>query len=411
MARVAITGAGTVNPLGLDVPATLAAMRAGRVAIGPLDIVDLDRLIIRIGAQVQGWDAEARFSRADLALTDRYAQFALEAARQAVAQSGLTLTPDQGLRAGAVLGTGGGGYTTIDDSYRAVHVEGKNRVHPFTIPRLMHNAAAGHLAMKHGLRGPVFTVSTACASSNHAMGLAFHMVRSGAAEVMLAGGAEATLCFGGIKAWEGLRVLSPDGCRPFCATRNGMVQGEGAAIFVFEDMDRARARGAPVLAEVVGFGMTADATDMVIPDSDGAIRAMRGALSDGGLSPDQVGYVNAHGTGTQVNDRSEVAALRAVFGTAPPPVSATKSMHGHLIGASGAVELLACLMALGVGADGPDAVTKGGILAPTMGLRRLDPECDLDVVAHAARAAEVDVTLSNAFAFGGTNACIALRRA
>lgn len=399
MRRVAITGAGTVNPLGQTPAQTFAAMQAGRVAIGPLaGLPDLDRLSVRIGAQVRDWRPEDRFDRQELALLDRYAQFAVEAARQAVAQSGLVVDADLAPRAGAVLGTGGGGYTTIDDSYRAVHVEGKNRVHPFTIPRLMHNAAAGHLALRHGLKGPVFTVSTACASSNHAMGLAFQLVRSGAAEVMLAGGAEATLCFGGIKAWEGLRVLSPDGCRPFCRSRNGMVQGEGAAVYVFEDWDRARARGAAILAEVAGFAMTSDAADMVVPDPDGAVRAMRGALADAGLAPHEVGYVNAHGTATALNDRSEAEAIRVVFGDAPPPVSATKSMHGHLIGAAGAVELLACLMAL-----------TEGVLAPTMGLRDQDPACALDVVANAARPARVGAALSNAFAFGGTNACLVLK--
>jgi len=380
-------------------------MQAGRVAIGPLGgLADLDRLSIRIGAQVTGFDPAAAFDAAELSLLDRFAQFARIAAAQAVASAGLTLTEAESLRAGAILGTGGGGYTTIDDSYRAVHVAGRNRVHPFTIPRLMHNAAAGHVARAHGLRGPVMTVSTACASSNHALGLAFQMIRSGAAEVMLAGGAEATLCFGGIKAWEGLRVLSPDGCRPFCATRNGMVQGEGAAIFVLEDWDRACARGAPVLAELAGFAMTSDAADMVVPDLDGAVRAMRGALADAGTGPAAVGYINAHGTGTKLNDRTESAAIRAVFGDRVPPASATKSMHGHLIGAAGAVELLACLMALG--RDG-----QAGVLAPTMGLRAPDPDCLADVVAHEARDARVDAVLSNAFAFGGTNACLLLRRA
>ncbi|MCB1395590.1 MAG: beta-ketoacyl-[acyl-carrier-protein] synthase family protein, partial [Rhodobacteraceae bacterium] len=296
--RVAITGAGTVNALGGDVPSTLVALAAGRVAIGPLAFDEVERLSIRIGGQIRDWDAEGRFDRQELALYDRATQFAVEAARQAVADAGLTLTEGESLRAGVVMGTGGGGYTTIDDAYRAVHAQGKNRVHPFTIPRLMHNAAAAHLAMRHALKGPSFTVSSACASSNHAMGLAFQMVRSGACDVMLTGGSEATLCFGGIKAWEGLRVMSPDGCRPFCATRNGMVQGEGAAVFVFEDWDRATARGAPILAEVAGFSMTSDAADIVLPDPDGAARAMRGAMADAGLTERQVGYINAHGTGT-----------------------------------------------------------------------------------------------------------------
>lgn len=397
--RVAITGAGSVNALALDVPGTFAALAAGHVAIGPMEFQDIDRLSVRIGGQIRGWDAEARFSRQELALYDRAVQFALESGRQAVAQAGLVLAGDEALRAGVIMGTGGGGYTTIDESYRAVHVEGRNRVHPFTIPRLMHSAAAAHLALRHGLKGPAFTVSTACASSNHAMGLAFQMIRSGAAEVMLTGGAEATLCFGGLKAWEGLRVMSPDGCRPFCASRNGMVQGEGAAVFVFEDWDRAKARGAPVLAEVVGFAMSSDAHDIVMPDPDGAVRAMRGALADAGLSPGDVGYVNAHGTGTTANDRSEAQAIRRVFAV-PPPVSSTKSMHGHLLGAAGAVEMLAVLMALGE-----------GVIAPTAGWREADPDlAGLDVVPNVARRALVGAALTNAFAFGGLNACLALRR-
>ena len=398
--RVAITGAGTVNALAQDVPATFDALAAGRVAIGPMDFQDIERLSIRIGAQVRDWAPEARFTRQELALYDRAVQFALEAGRQAVAQSGLILTEDETLRAGVVMGTGGGGYTTIDDAYRAVHVEGRNRVHPFTVPRLMHPAAAAHLAMRHGLKGPAFTVSTACASSNHAMGLAFQMVRSGAAPVMLTGGAEATLCFGGLKAWEGLRVMSPDGCRPFCASRNGMVQGEGAAVFVFEDWDRATRRGADILAEVTGFAMTSDASDIVLPDPDGAARAMRGALADAGQGTGAIGYINAHGTGTAANDRGEVRAIRAVFGDTPPAVSSTKSMHGHLLGAAGAVELLAVVMAL-----------RDGVIAPTAGWRQADPDCAIDMVANDARRARVDAALSNAFAFGGLNACLALRRA
>lgn len=400
MPRVAITGAGTVNALGTGVAATWAAMEAGQVAIGPLDFPEVERLSIRIGAQIHDWDSAARFGRQELALYDRAVQFALVAADEAMAQSGLA--PDEGLalQSGVVMGTGGGGYTTIDESYRAVYPGGRNRVHPFTIPRLMHNAAAAHIAMRHGLKGPSLTVSTACASSNHAMGLAFQMVRSGASRVMLAGGAEATLCFGGLKAWEGLRVMSPDGCRPFCASRNGMVQGEGAAVFVFEDFDHARARGADILAEVTGFAMTSDAGDIVQPDRDGAERAMRGALADAGLAADAIGYINAHGTATTANDRTEAQAILGVFGArgGALPVSSTKSMHGHLIGGAGAVEMLACLMAL-----------RRGVIAPTAGLRNPDPECPLDVVPVTARQARVGAAMSNAFAFGGMNACLVVQ--
>jgi nodulation protein E len=291
---------------------------------------------------------------------------------------------------------------TWDENYRAVYEEGKNRVHPFVVPKLMNNAAASHLSMEFNLKGPSFSVSTACASSNHAMGLAFQMVRAGGAKAMLTGGSESMLCFGGIKAWEGLRVMSKDACRPFSLNRNGMVQGEGAAIFVFEDYDHARARGAEILAEVVGFAMTSDASDIVMPSKQGAARAIGGALRDARISGDQVGYINAHGTGTAANDKTECAAVADVFGPHADRlmISSTKSMHGHLIGGTGAVELLACIMAL-----------RDGVIAPTIGYEEPDPECALDVVPNTARTAQVDVALSNAFAFGGLNAVLALRRA
>lgn len=398
MRRVVITGAGTVNPLGHDVAQTLAAMAAGRGAIGPLDLPDAERLSVRIGAQVRGWDAGAHLERGVMAAADRFAQMALVAGAQAMAQSGLVV--GEGLDCGVILGTAGGGLQTTDDSYRAVYAEGKNRVHPLTVPKLMASAGASHLSMAHGIRGQVFTLSTACASSNHAMGLAFQMIRSGAARAVLTGGAEAMLCFGGIKAWEGLRVMSARACRPFSRTRDGMVQGEGAAVFVFEEREAALARGAEVLAEVAGFAMTSDAGDLVAPSAEGAARAMTGALRDGGIAPGDVGYINAHGTGTAANDRTEAAAIRAVFGDAPPPVSSTKAMHGHLIGGTGAVEALACLMAL-----------REGVLAPTIGFEEADPDCALDVVPNEARRARVEVALSNAFAFGGLNAVLAFRRA
>jgi nodulation protein E len=401
MKRVAITGAGTVNALALDVAGTLAALREGRCGIGALDIRDKERLGVGIGAQVQGWQPEAHFNRQQIALYDRFTQFTLHAAREAIGQSGLTFDGALGLASGVVLGTAGGGVTTWDENYRAVYEEGKNRVHPFVVPRLMNNAAASHVSMEWGLRGPVFSVSTACASSNHAMGLAFQMVRSGAAPVMVTGGSEAMLCFGGIKAWEGLRVMSRTACRPFSLTRDGMVQGEGAGVFVFEDMDHARARGAVILAEVAGFAMSSDAGDIVMPQAAGAERAITGALRDARLNPEDVGYINAHGTGTAANDKTECAAVAHAFGPHADRlmISSTKAMHGHCIGGTGAVELLACLMAL-----------NDGIIAPTIGYEEPDPECALDVVPHVARAARVDAVLSNAFAFGGLNAVIALRR-
>lgn len=399
--RVAITGMGTINALGRNVPDTMAALRDGRCGIGPLEFQDVERLSVRIGAQVRDWEPESYFNRQQISLYDKFTQFTMLAAREAVEQSGLSFQGELGLCSGVILGTAGGGLNTWDENYRIVYEEGKNRVHPFVVPKLMNNAAASHVSMEYGLRGPAFTVATACASSNHAMGLAFQMVRSGAARVMLAGGSEAMLCFGGVKAWEGLRVMSKDACRPFSANRNGMVQGEGAGVFVFEEWDHAVERGADILAEVVGFAMSSDAQDIVMPSAQGAERAIAGAMNDAGLNPEQIGYINAHGTGTAANDKTECAAVAHAFGHHADQlmISSTKSMHGHLIGGTGAVELLACIMAL-----------RDGVIAPTIGYEEADPECALDVVPNTAREAKVEAVLSNAFAFGGLNAVIALKR-
>ncbi|WP_372603945.1 beta-ketoacyl synthase [Actibacterium sp.] len=401
MKRVVITGAGTINALGHDVPQTWAAMAEGRCGIGELKIRDVERLSIKIGGQVRDYVPEDHFNRQQIALYDRFTQFTLLAAKQAMAQSGLTFSGELAARSGVVLGTSGGGLTTQDENYRVVYEEGKNRVHPFVVPKLMNNAACSHVSMEYNLKGPSFTVATACASSNHAMGQAFQFIRSGMAPAMVTGGSESMLCFGGVKAWEGLRVMSKDACRPFSANRNGMVQGEGAAVFVFEEYEHAKARGADILAEVIGFAMTSDASDIVMPSKQGAARAISGALRDARINPEEVGYINAHGTGTAANDKTECAAVADAFGAHADKlmISSTKSMHGHLIGGTGAVELLACVMAL-----------RDGVIAPTIGYEEYDPECSLDVVPNEARQANVDVVLSNAFAFGGLNAVLALRK-
>ncbi|MFK7765508.1 MAG: beta-ketoacyl synthase [Roseobacter sp.] len=399
MKRVVITGAGTINALGHDVPSTMAAMRSGVCGIGPLDLRDVERLSIQIGGQVRGFEAEGRYNRQQMTLYDRFTQFTLAAAKEAIDQSGLQFSGALSAKSGVVLGTAGGGVSTWDDNYRSVYEDGKNRVHPFVVPKLMNNAAASHVSIEHNLKGPSFTVSTACASSNHAMAQAFTMVRSGLAPAMVTGGSESMLCFGGVKAWEGLRVMSRDACRPFSANRNGMVQGEGAGVFVFEEYDHARARGAEILCEVAGFAMSSDAGDIVMPSKSGAARAMSGALADARINRDDVGYINAHGTGTAANDKTECAAVADVFGPHADKlmISSTKSMHGHLIGGTGAVELLACIMAV-----------RDGVIAPTIGYEVPDPECALDVVPNTAREAEVKIALSNAFAFGGMNAVLAL---
>ncbi|NPD13628.1 beta-ketoacyl-[acyl-carrier-protein] synthase family protein [Xinfangfangia sp. D13-10-4-6] len=396
--RVVITGAGTVNALAHDLPGTYAALAAGRSGIGALEFRDADRLSIRIGAQIRGWEGAADLTPQQTSLYDPFTRYALAAAAEALAMAGTGAATG----AGVIIGSAAGGIQTWEDNYRAVYAEGKNRVPPLTVPRLMMNAAASHIAMRHGLQGPAFAVSSACSSSNHAIGQAFRLIRDGHADAMLAGGAEAMLCFGGIKAWEGLRVLSPDGCRPFAASRNGMVMGEGAAVFMLEEAGRAKARDARVLAELAGFGMTADAGDIVAPSVQGAAGAMQAALQEAGLGPGDIGYINAHGTGTRVNDRTEVAAIRAVFGadSGRLMVSSTKAMHGHAIGATGALELIACLMAL-----------DQGIIAPTINYDGADPECDLDHVPNEARRASIGAALSNSFAFGGLNAVLALRSA
>ena len=339
MKRVVITGAGTINALGHSVADTMTAMAEGRCGIGPLAFRDVGRLSIQIGGQVRGFEAEGRYNRQQMSLYDRFTQFTLAAAAEAIAQSGIIFSGEMAAKSGVVLGTAGGGVSTWDDNYRSVYEDGKNRVHPFVVPKLMNNAAASHVSMEYNLKGPSFTVSTACASSNHAMAQAFQMVRTGMAPTMVTGGSESMLCFGGVKAWEGLRVMSKDACRPFSANRNGMVQGEGAGIFVFEEYEHARARGADILCEVAGFAMSSDATDIVMPSKNGAARAISGALNDARLNPEDVGYINAHGTGTAANDKTECAAVADVFGPHADKlmISSTKSMHGHLIGGTGAV--------------------------------------------------------------------------
>ncbi len=402
MKRVVITGAGTINALGNCVKSTMDAMAAGRCGISQLEIRDVERLSVRIAGQIKDYEPEKNFNRQQISLYDRFTQFTLLAAKEAVAQSGLVFNGELSARSGVVLGTAGGGVNTWDENYRAVYENGKNRVHPFVVPKLMNNAAASHLSMDYNLKGPSYTVATACASSNHAMGQAFHMIRSGTGQIMLTGGSESMLCFGGVKAWEGLRVMSKDACRPFSANRNGMVQGEGAAIFVFEEYEHAKARKAEILAEITGFAMTSDAADIVMPSKQGAARAISGALTDACINPEDVGYINAHGTGTAANDKTECAAVADVFGPHADNlmISSTKSMHGHLIGGTGAVELLACIMAV-----------RDGIIPPTIGYEEPDPECALDVVPNIARDAKVNMVLSNAFAFGGLNAVLAVKRA
>jgi nodulation protein E len=405
--RVVISGMGVISALGHDQQGFWQALANGQSGIGPIppDVgpvpeMGMNQVRFKNGAAVLGYDADAYFPRKSLNFMDRFAQFSVIAAREAVADAGIEWTEELRETAAIITGSCMGGRFTDEIGYWELFHNGRNRVHPLTIPLGMSNAGASHISMEFGLHGPAYTISTACSSSAHAIGNALWMVRSGAAPLAIAGGSEAPLFLGGLKAWEAMRVVSPDTCRPFSANRSGMILGEGAAMLILEPLERAMARGAKPLAEIVGFGMSADACHVTQPSAEGAARAMRSALRDGKLAPEQVGYINAHGTATEANDRMEAAAIHAVFGshTAALPVSSTKSMHGHTLGAAGAIEAAATILAL-----------RNGILPPTANHSEPDPECDLDVIPNHARAASVEVALSQSFAFGGLNAVLAFR--
>lgn len=401
MRRVVITGLGVISALGSGREAHAQGLREGRCGIAPVTRIDPQRLMVKIAAEARDFDGADHFDRQKLALLDRVSTMALVCAREAVAQSGIAFDEALGQRTATVLGTAMGGLHTLDENYRAVYAERKNRVHPLIIPRLMANAPVSQISIEFGLTGPAWSVSTACSSANHAIAQSFQLVRFGAADVAVTGGTESVLSFGGMKAWEGLRVMSADGCRPFSKTRNGMVLGEGAAVLILEELGRAQARGAPILGEIVGAGMTADAGDIVASDVHGAARAISQALTDARMDPSEVDYINAHGTATTMNDKTEAAAIHKALGAQAKKVmvSSTKSMHGHCIGAAGALEAAATLMAL-----------QEGVVPPTINYDMPDPEIALDVVPNTAREARVDAALSNSFAFGGLNAVLAFRR-
>jgi len=394
MRKVVVTGLGAVTAYGVGVPLFWSGLESGVAAIGALKTLDTSEMKITTGAEYSSFVAEEWLGKEHLQMADRNAQFALLAAREAVGQAGLKLPEG----AAIVTGCCSGGKHMEDAAYWDVYREKKSRVHPLTIPKAMANAAASLIAMEHGVTGPVFTTSTACSSANHAMGQALWMVRNGVVDVALTGGSEAPFVFGLLKAWEAMRVVSPDVCRPFSLGRKGMSLGEGAGMLVIESEEHARARGAVVLAELAGFGMSADAHHITQPKPEGAAAAMRMALRDGGIDASEIGYVNAHGTGTQANDPAECAAVRMVLGERVP-VSSTKSMHGHALGAAGALEAVATVLAL-----------QRGVLPPTAGFEAEDPECGLDVIANVARRVAVRAALSNSFAFGGLNAVLAFRK-
>ncbi len=399
--RVVVTGCGVVSPVGNDTASYWAALTEGRSGIGQPTLVAPELLSREVVAEVKGYDPLAHFEERQLSPLDRVSQFAIVAAREALTSSGLTIGEALSERMAAIVGTGIGGAVTLDESYKRLYAEKATRVYPLSIPKLMPNAPASQVSMFLGLRGPAFGVVSACSSATHAIGLAYQMVRSGIADAALTGGTEACITLGTLKGWEALRVMATDTCRPFSKGRKGLVIGEGSAMMVLETLEGARARGAEIIAEVAGFGMSADARDLTNPDVGGMARAMNACLADAGLDRDDVDYINAHGTGTLANDATETDALKVSFGEKAKaiPVSSTKSMVGHALGAAGALEFVATLLAI-----------RDGIAPPTMNYAEPDPACDLDYVPNVARELTIDVAMSNSFAFGGLNAVLAARK-
>lgn len=393
-----MTGLGVVSALGLNRKDFFQSLAEGRDGIVKLEGARLEGLRFEKGAQLRGYQGSEHFDQRQADTLDPFTQYFVVAAREAVRDSGLPLERPE--RIALVSGSGGGGQSTLDEQYHRLYAR-ERKVHPGTVPRVMINAPASYVAQEMGITGPTYSLSTACSSSNHALGHAFWMVRHGLVEAALAGGSEAPFCNGYLRAWEAIRAVDPDRCRPFSRDRAGMTLGEGGAVLVLESWTRARQRGARIYGELVGFGMSSDAHDITRPLAEGAAAAMRAALTDSGLEPTAVDYVNAHGTGTPANDGMETRALRMVFGAHADrmPVSSTKSAHGHGLGAAGALEAAACLFAL-----------REGVIPATLGYREPDPECDLDYVTEGPRRASPRVAMSNSFAFGGLNAVLLFRR-
>lgn len=400
--RVAVTGIGSISALGHNVGEIWSALENARSGIGPITQAPPDQVNIRIAAEVKHYDETRHFDERELLAYDRYTQFALLSAGEAVADAGIDFTRDEalGLETAVIVASGVGGWGTIDQTFYSLHKLGRARAHPLTIPRLMISAATSHISLKYGIKGPAFCVSSACSSANHAIGEAYWMIRTGRARAALAGGSEAEISVTSQRAWESLRVLAPDTCRPFSQGRKGMVIGEGAGMLVLERLDDAKKRGARIYCEIAGYGLSADACDLVVPDADGAARAIRQALETSRLNPEDIDYVNAHGTGTKLNDATEVTAIKTVFGAAARRlmVTSTKSMHGHALGAASALEAVATIKAI-----------EQRVVPPTANYLGPDPDCDLDHVPNVARQATIGAALSNSLAFGGLNAVVAFK--
>jgi nodulation protein E len=402
--RVVVTGMGVVTPIGLTVPDFWASMRAGKCGVTVLESLpqeDLDDLKIKIAAQIKDFDPKARlrhWKRDKIIMhCDRYSHFAAAAASEAIQQSGLKTPFENGSRTACIIGSGAGGLTTFEKAYRDLFILKKKATHPLTLIRIIGSSASAHVGIEYGVKGPTFATCSACATAAHAIGIARDYIKAGLVDIAIAGASEAVISYGTMKAWQALHVLSPEGCFPFAKKRNGTVLGEGAGILVLESYEHAKARGATILAEISGFGMTSDADDMVNPDISGPRNAMKLALEDAGLKPEDIDYLSAHGTATALNDRNETNAIKDLFGAHAYklPVSSTKSMHGHPLGAGGGIEAVACIKAM-----------QEGWMPPTIGLDEADADCDLDYIPNVGRDKKLTYTMSNSFAFGGLNAVL-----
>lgn len=402
--RVAVTGMGIISSCGNTIDAFTDSLMNGKSGVRRITAPYADLLSVKVAAEVD-FDPLQYFPKKQASGMDRVNQFALAAASQAWDDSRLSLEAREKERAGVYIGSGMGGGGSIEEMYTQIFKHNAQRVKPFTVLLVMNNASASYISIAYGLSGPCLTVSTACASSGNAIGEAFRQIRDGYVEVMLAGGTEAFLAYGSLLSWESLRVLAEEdkadparSCKPFSKDRTGLVLGEGAAVVVLEEMEGALKRGAPIYAEIFGYGSTSDASHMTRPSLEGQARAISEALQDAGLNPQDINYINAHGTATQWNDLLETQAIKKIFGdyAYEVPVSSTKSMHGHTMGAAGAIEFVAALLAL-----------KHQTLPPTINLDQRDPECDLDYVPNTGRkGVKVTKVMSNSFAFGGTNAVL-----
>ncbi|MEE8099809.1 MAG: beta-ketoacyl-[acyl-carrier-protein] synthase family protein [Hyphomicrobium sp.] len=399
--RVVVTGTGVISAIGLSVDDFWNSMKASKCGVSELGGFPLEDLKILIAAQIKDFDPKARlkhFKRDKLIVhADRYSWFAAAAADEAVKQSGLEFPIADPYRSACIVGSGAGGLVTFENSYRSLFIEGKRATHPLTLLRIIGSSASAHVGIEFGVKGPTFATCSACSTATHAFGVARDYIRHGIVDVAIAGASESVINYGTMKAWQALHVLSPEGCFPFAKKRNGTVLAEGAGILVMESLEHAKERGAKILAELVGYGMSSDAKDMVNPDIEGPREAMRQALDEAGLAPSDIEYLSAHGTATTINDVNETRAIKAVYGNHAKSlaISSTKSMHGHPLGAGGGLEAVVCIRAI-----------DEGWVPPTIGLDEADPECDLDYIPNVGRDLKVNYAMSNSFAFGGLNAVV-----